>query len=108
MLVPGGRVIAKNAKYMTLSHRWGSSNIPTLTTQTIDTWKNGFSVNILPKRYQEFIALAQRLQLRYVWIDSLCIIQDGDGGEDWRVEALTMDKVYQKFGLQRLRGPWIR
>lgn len=80
---------------MTLSHRWGSSNVPTLTTKTIDTWKNGLSVNILPKRYQEFIALAQRLQIRYVWIDSLCIIQEGDDGEDWRAEALTMDQVYQ-------------
>ncbi|KAM0523761.1 hypothetical protein ACHAPE_001012 [Trichoderma viride] len=95
MLVPGGRAIAKNEKYMTLSHRWGSSNIPTLTTQTIDTWNNGFSVNILPKRYQEFITLAQHLHIRYVWIDSLCIIQEGDGGEDWRAEALTMEQVYQ-------------
>ncbi|KAM0445277.1 hypothetical protein ACHAO4_009778 [Trichoderma viride] len=39
--------------------------------------------------------LAQRLQIRYVWIDSLCIIQKGDGGEDWRAEALAMDQVYQ-------------
>lgn len=73
----------------------GSSRVPTLTTQMIDTWKNGFSVNTLPKRYHDFIALAQRLQIRYVWIDSLCIIQEGDGGEDWRAEALTMDQVYQ-------------
>ncbi|PNP48641.1 hypothetical protein TGAMA5MH_00332 [Trichoderma gamsii] len=95
ILVPGGRAIAKNERYMTLSHRWGSSNVPTLTTKTIDTWKSGLSVNILPKRYQDFIALAQRLQIRYVWIDSLCIIQGGDGGKDWRAEALTMDQVYQ-------------
>lgn len=95
MLVPGGQAIAKNEKYMTLSHRWGSSSVPALTTQTIDTWKNGLSVKMLPKRYQEFITLAQRLQIRYVWIDSLCIIQEGDGGEDWRAEALAMDQVYQ-------------
>ncbi|PON24186.1 hypothetical protein TGAM01_v206874 [Trichoderma gamsii] len=50
---------------------------------------------LFQKKYQEFIALAQRLQIRYVWIDSLCIIQEGDDGEDWRAEALTMDQVYQ-------------
>ncbi|KAL6886841.1 hypothetical protein GGI43DRAFT_426294 [Trichoderma evansii] len=50
---------------------------------------------MLPKRYQDFIALAQRLQIRYVWIDSLCIIQQGDVGEDWRAEALRMDQVYK-------------
>lgn len=95
MLVPGGQAIGNHEKYMTLSHRWGLSSVPTLTTQTINTWKNGFSVKILPRRYQDFIMLAQRLQVRYVWIDSLCIIQEGDGGADWRAEALAMDQVYQ-------------
>ncbi|UKZ74872.1 hypothetical protein TrVFT333_002542 [Trichoderma virens FT-333] len=81
-------------KYMTLSHRWGDSNIPTLTTNTIIPWAQELSIKILPKTFQDFIILAQRLQVRYVWIDSLCIIQQGDDGNDWRIEALTMDQVY--------------
>jgi hypothetical protein len=35
------------------------------------------------------------LDVRYVWIDSICIIQDGDGGVDWRREAPKMAQYYQ-------------
>ncbi|KAJ4863403.1 heterokaryon incompatibility protein (HET) domain-containing protein [Trichoderma breve] len=93
-LVHSAQAIDKDEKYMTLSHRWGDAKVPTLTTKTIINWAQGLSVKILPKTFQDFIMLAQRLQIRYVWIDSLCIIQEGDNGKDWRTEALTMDKVY--------------
>ncbi|KAK6836788.1 HET-domain-containing protein [Apiospora arundinis] len=33
------------------------------------------------------------LGIRYIWIDSLCIIQNSE--EDWRTEAATMGNVYQ-------------
>ncbi|EHK25840.1 uncharacterized protein TRIVIDRAFT_118478, partial [Trichoderma virens Gv29-8] len=94
VLVRSAQAIHKKEKYMTLSHRWGDSNIPTLTTNTIIPWAQELSIKILPKTFQDFIILAQRLQVRYVWIDSLCIIQQGDDGNDWRIEALTMDQVY--------------
>ncbi|KAI0193903.1 hypothetical protein F4808DRAFT_464663 [Astrocystis sublimbata] len=34
------------------------------------------------------------MDVRYVWIDSLCIIQEGNGGTDWLREALRMAEVY--------------
>lgn len=93
-LVHSAQAIDKDEKYITLSHRWGDAKVPTLTTKTIINWAQGLAVNTLPKTFQDFIMLAKRLQIRYVWIDSLCIIQAGDDGNDWRTEALTMDKVY--------------
>ena len=36
--------------------------------------------------------LCKRLELRYIWIDSLCIIQDSP--EDWDFEARRMSDVY--------------
>ncbi|KAK4067284.1 uncharacterized protein Triagg1_7727 [Trichoderma aggressivum f. europaeum] len=93
-LVHSAQIIEESEKYMTLSHRWGDAKVPTLTTKTIINWTQGLSVKMLPKTFQDFVMLAQRLQIRYVWIDSLCIIQEGDNGNDWRTEALTMDKVY--------------
>lgn len=38
--------------------------------------------------------MARRLGLGYIWIDSLCIIQDSP--EDWEKESATMAKVYSK------------
>lgn len=38
--------------------------------------------------------IAERLGIAYVWIDSLCIIQSGDNGKDWRRESMTMARVY--------------
>lgn len=37
--------------------------------------------------------LALRLGLRYIWIDSLCIIQDD--AEDWEVQSALMSEIYQ-------------
>jgi hypothetical protein len=37
--------------------------------------------------------VARKLHVRYLWIDSLCIIQDDT--EDWRTESLRMDQVYK-------------
>lgn len=42
------------------------------------------------------MTLTQRLGVRYIWIDSLCIIQDGDGGADWEKEAGLMSWYYQR------------
>ncbi|KAF2964342.1 hypothetical protein GQX73_g9223 [Xylaria multiplex] len=92
-LVPGSEVL-EGRQYLTLSHRWGNYSIAKLTTTTIDDWKEEIPFKFLSKTFQDFIQLARQLKVRYVWIDSLCIIQDGDGGADWLREAPTMADVY--------------
>ncbi|KAH8159037.1 hypothetical protein CIB48_g9211 [Xylaria polymorpha] len=51
------------------------------------------SYNSLPKTFREAVDVARALQIQYLWIDSLCIIQDNR--EDWEREAAKMMKVYQ-------------
>ncbi|KAJ2974156.1 hypothetical protein NUW58_g8749 [Xylaria curta] len=89
-----GNEIADGEQYMTLSHRWGSYAIARLTTTTIDVWRRALPLRILSKTFQDFISLSRRMNIRYVWIDSLCIIQEGDSGVDWNKEAPTMADVY--------------
>jgi hypothetical protein len=48
----------------------------------------------LPKTHQDAIQLTQELGIRYLWIDSICIIQDDD--EDWERESANMLSVYSK------------
>lgn len=79
--------------YLTLSHCWGAADFIKLTLQNITQLQAGFSLHDLPKTFQEAIAVAVALEIRYVWIDSLCIIQNSV--DDWQREASRMSEVYQ-------------
>lgn len=79
--------------YLSLSHCWGSALFLKLTTQNIESFKAGVFHSRLPKTFQDAIYITQKLGVKFLWIDALCIIQDSD--EDWRREAATMGNVYQ-------------
>ncbi|KAF5540851.1 het domain-containing protein [Fusarium mexicanum] len=48
--------------------------------------------NYLPQTFQDALKVARALEIPYIWIDSLCIIQDSP--EDWKHEASLMAQVY--------------
>ena len=80
------------ARYMTLSHCWGSAKIPTLISTNIHEMQCGFKLSSLPRTFREAILITRRLGIRYLWVDSLCILQDSE--LDWQEEAATMKDVY--------------
>jgi hypothetical protein len=94
-----GTEILKNRRYLALSHCWGLAMPESAKTTSSNLHQHMASVSIadLPKTFQEFIGIAQRLGLRYVWIDSLCIIQDS--WDDWEKEAAQMGMVYSNAHL---------
>jgi hypothetical protein len=79
-------------RYMTLSHCWGATHPLTTTSTTINERKDGISLSNLPRTFKDFVDVAKGLGVRYVWIDSLCIIQDD--AADWASEAGKMASVY--------------
>ncbi|KEZ43450.1 hypothetical protein SAPIO_CDS4636 [Scedosporium apiospermum] len=84
----------ENPRYTTLSHCWGgATTIPKLTHQTLSQFKSGIRFKDLPRNFQDAISITRNLGLEYVWIDSLCIIQDSPS--DWRTEASRMASVYE-------------
>ncbi|KAH7364930.1 hypothetical protein BKA65DRAFT_473231 [Rhexocercosporidium sp. MPI-PUGE-AT-0058] len=74
--------------YMTLSHRWGTGYMYKLTSATLSRLLTGVPISELPRTFQEAIEITRRLSARFLWIDSLCIIQDSI--DDWRKESLQM------------------
>ena len=52
----------------------------------------GIPSSELPQTFQDAISVTRRLQIRYLWIDSLCILQDSS--EDWDHESAQMHHVY--------------
>ncbi len=89
--------IPPGLEYMTLSHCWGSKTIISLTQGNIESLRRGISVSKLPRTFQDAVIVAGWFQCQYLWIDSLCIIQDSE--EDWRKESAAMRHVYKNARL---------
>jgi len=79
-------------RYVTLSHCWGNIDFYHLTQDTLPVLKEGIGLEELPKTFRHAIDFACRLGLRYIWIDSLCILQDSE--RDWLYQSAQMDQVY--------------
>ncbi|KAK0121913.1 hypothetical protein ONS95_010189 [Cadophora gregata] len=92
--------------YVTLSHRWGGATFAKLTEDKIGEFKQGILLKNLPKTFEDAIRFARRLgnypgQVRYIWIDSLCIIQAAQPDKpsdiqkaDWLRESAQMHLIY--------------
>ncbi|KAJ8133601.1 hypothetical protein O1611_g9 [Lasiodiplodia mahajangana] len=79
--------------YITLSHCWGGQQPLQLTTKNQTEFKKSISLKRVPNLYKDSIEVALALEIRYIWVDSLCIMQDSR--EDWRQESAMMSLVYQ-------------
>ncbi|KAK2600759.1 hypothetical protein N8I77_010268 [Diaporthe amygdali] len=59
----------------------------------LPAFERGLPTTSLRKTFQDALTIAQRLD-KYLWMDSLSIIQSGDDDADWRKECTTMAQVY--------------
>ncbi|KAG6363281.1 hypothetical protein INS49_008378 [Diaporthe citri] len=84
-------IFQKGKGYLALSHRCGDSEFLQLTTDNVPGFERGLPTMSLRRTFQDALTIAQRLD-KYIWIDSLCIIQSGDNGADWRTECTTVGK----------------
>ncbi|KAF3007476.1 hypothetical protein E8E13_004875 [Curvularia kusanoi] len=79
--------------YLTLSHRWGGANVVKLTKDSLHSFMIDMPLETLPKTFFDAILVTHHLGFEYLWIDSLCIIQDSE--DDWLQESKSMGKVYR-------------
>jgi hypothetical protein len=82
-----------NVQYLTLSHCWGSSGHESLTRETRLAFSTFTNHSRLPKSSRHAFLVTFSLGFRFIWIDSLCIVQDDP--EDWRAEASMMGSIYK-------------
>ncbi len=83
----------EDANYVALSHCWGGIVPMTTTLETLEQRQRQIRFSELPKTFQDAITITRKLKVPYIWIGSLCIIQDS--AEDWETEAATMGTVYR-------------
>ncbi|KAF2491209.1 HET-domain-containing protein, partial [Lophium mytilinum] len=82
-------------QYVCLSHCWGrDEQTLTTTTNTLLDRKTSIPLRSLPPLFADVVQTTRRLGYQYLWIDSLCILQDSE--EDWEREAHRMATVYSK------------
>ncbi|KAE9370159.1 HET-domain-containing protein, partial [Stipitochalara longipes BDJ] len=53
--------------------------------------------NEIPKTFQDAIKVICRLEIKYLWIDSFCIVQDDI--LEWQTEAAKMADIYGSSGV---------
>ncbi|KAK4182248.1 HET-domain-containing protein [Podospora australis] len=79
--------------YTCLSHCWGGYQPLRTTKETLTQHLSSIPWDGMPKTFQDAIEFNRHLGVQYIWIDSLCIIQDDR--DDWARESAAMCAVYQ-------------
>lgn len=79
-------------RYATLSHRWGTLTGHVTTKENLAKRLQELDVRNLPELFVDAIRVCQVTGLRYLWIDSLCILQNSP--EDWERESKLMGNIY--------------
>ena len=73
----------QDTKYMALSYVWGQVNTFRTVLRDLDNLMEPGSIRCdnqdlaIPQTIRDTMRLARRLGIRYLWVDSLCIVQDG-------------------------------
>ena len=92
-------------RYTTLSHCWGTVEMYELREDQTDPQGNklpgnkvqlmseGVELTKLPKNFQHAVQVTRQLNTRYIWIDSLCIVQKPFG--EFKVEGQYMHQIYR-------------
>jgi hypothetical protein len=62
--------------YAALSYCWGTTQRHATTRANLDSYMKWIQVRSLPRTIQDAITVTKALGLSYLWVDSLCIIQD--------------------------------
>jgi hypothetical protein len=62
------------------------------TSTNVESQIRNINFATLPKNFKDAIQFTRSLGVEYIWIDSICIIQDPI---DWKVESLKMAQYYQ-------------
>ncbi|KAL7963429.1 heterokaryon incompatibility protein domain-containing protein [Trichoderma compactum] len=85
------------ADYIALSHCWGGKIESVLTSKTYHDYQQALPISEISANFKDSFRIARELGIQYIWIDSLCIIQDSK--EDWEIESSRMGAVYRNATL---------
>jgi hypothetical protein len=86
-----------SAPYVALSHCWGGAQPLQTTDDNIVSFQQDIPLGDLPRTFKDAIRISRTLGFGYLWIDSLCIIQDSN--LDWEEQSSMMASIYSNADL---------
>ncbi|KAI8955714.1 hypothetical protein F4801DRAFT_574451 [Xylaria longipes] len=94
-LVETAAMVDRPESYITLSYVWGSHGylFRKLLKSNYDEFLRGVPAGELERTFRDAALVALQIGISYLWIDSLCLIQDDQ--DDIAAEIINMDQVFQ-------------
>lgn len=83
----------EHPRYAALSYCWGTGQAYKLILSNLEAMSIDVPISALAQTIQDAISVAGRIGVQYIWIVSLCIIQDSAIDKDDEISA--MDHIYQ-------------
>jgi hypothetical protein len=74
--------------YVALSYCWGGEQPHALTLSNMNRYEQEISSAVLPQSIQDAIFTTRKLGLRFLWVDSLCIVQDSMADKDFQMARM--------------------
>lgn len=81
-------------RYLALSHPWGRPPHFCTFRNNLSAYKRSIDFDQLPATFKDAVTVTRELGIRYLWIDSICIIQGADG--DFSQQAQRMEDVFSQ------------
>ena len=78
--------------YAALSYCWGTVQPNALIDLNLESYLAGIQLSSLPKSLRDAVVVTRKLDIQYLWVDSLCIIQNSE--EDKIHEIARMESIY--------------
>ncbi|KAK3371099.1 heterokaryon incompatibility protein-domain-containing protein, partial [Lasiosphaeria ovina] len=66
----------RTLSYAALSYAWGTKQPHATTKARLGAYLEGIRISSLPRTIQDAITVTRKLSIDFLWVDSLCIIQD--------------------------------
>ena len=79
-------------QWAALSHCWGGQVPVQTTTNTRTSHMRGMPLQYLPATFRDAVLTCRKLDIRYLWIDSLCIVQDDLS--EFEQQAPRMSRIF--------------
>jgi hypothetical protein len=85
--------MCNQVEYATFTHCWGEEPMPLKTTRSnLDQMLLQIPMESLAKTMQDAILITRKLGFKYLWIDSICIVQDDIA--EWTQESTLMGSIF--------------
>ncbi|KAL9624908.1 MAG: hypothetical protein Q9160_000955 [Pyrenula sp. 1 TL-2023] len=76
-------------RYVALSYVWGTRQTLRLLHSTLGSFMEGVAVEDLPKTIQDAVEVTRVLNIKYLWVDSLCILQDSIPDKETQIPYMS-------------------